>query len=150
MADFGLARDTDGQSKLSTRTIAGTRRYLSPELEDNIIQSIKSDIWAFGVVLLELAYGRDIYKDSAITRMDSYRIRIEFEEKGGYSKEMIEFLSKCFELENEDRPTVTNLLRDKWFADFHINTSKPVIKLQGMQNIPSSQPSSVIKSGNFN
>lgn len=118
ISDFGLARDTYGQSKLSSGIgLAGTRRYLSPELEKCESQSEKSDVWAFGVVILELAYGRDAFLDLEIIGMDRTKIREEIKKRKGYSCDMIEFLERCFERESADRATVEELLRHEWIKD---------------------------------
>lgn len=134
LADFGLAKETNGQSKLSTKTIAGTKRYLSPELEDGVPQSEKSDVWALGVVILELAYGRDTYKDSEIIRMKSKKIKKEFKMKGGYSREMDRFLARCFEQESVIRATVEDLLQDKWFSDESNYPSRPIVNASNFLN----------------
>lgn len=68
-------------------------RYLSLELEENVPQSIKSDVWSFGVAMLELAY-----KDSEIIVMNHKKIEKEFELKGSYSNNKAEFLVKCLKL----------------------------------------------------
>lgn len=130
ISDFGLAVETNGKSRLPTRIdFAGTNRYLPPDFEDNgVSQSIKSDIWAFGVILLELAYGREAYKISKITALDGTKIRDEFQRRGGYSDEMAEFLSRCLERKSEDRATIEELLRHKWFYDVDLNRAIPVIK----------------------
>lgn len=119
LSDFGLARDTNGQSQLST-VVAGTNRYFSPEVINGKRQSEKSDVWAFGVVLLELAYGRDSFENTEIITMDSTKIREEFIRRGGYSNEMINFLSQCFEKENSERASVEELLRDIWLENVSI------------------------------
>lgn len=127
LSDFWLKRDLRGHSLLSTDT-SGTHRYYSPEVINNEDQSEKSDVWSLGVVLLELAYGRDDYKDSEIVRMKSKKIKKEFKEKGGYSSEMAKFLSKCFERESTERATVEELLRHKWLEEVDLNRVVPMIK----------------------
>lgn len=121
IADFGLAKDSNGESRLSTRKPAGTRRYLSPELEDGEVQSIKSDIWAFGVIVLELSYGRDAFKDSEIMRMTPKKISKILNRRCGYSSEMCDFLKKCFETDSKNRANVGVLLQDKWIMGSEIN-----------------------------
>ncbi|KAF4384430.1 hypothetical protein G4B88_028504, partial [Cannabis sativa] len=54
MANFGLARwQVDGQSAEETRVI-GTLGYLAPEYTQSGLITEKADVYAFGVVLLEL------------------------------------------------------------------------------------------------
>lgn len=135
LADFGLAKKK-GQSKFSTKEIAGTRRYLSPELSDGITQSEKSDVWAFGVLVLELAYGSSSYKDSEILRMDSFKIRKEFKTKCGYSSKMVEFLAKCLEYKYSDRAKVEDLLQDKWFYGVNNYPCVPIVEESKIPLVP--------------
>ncbi|MCO5611985.1 hypothetical protein L7F22_066245 [Adiantum nelumboides] len=58
VGDFGLARShPEGQEALETRTI-GTFGYLAPEYAECGQVSWRADVYAFGVVLLELITGR--------------------------------------------------------------------------------------------
>lgn len=109
-----MAKETNGQSKLSTATVAGTSRYLPPEIQDGEKQSSSGDIWALGVVLLELAYGRDSFKESQIMSLNPKRLRKIFKKSGRYSLEMSIFISRCFENTSKSRPTVIELLKDKY------------------------------------
>ena len=54
MGDFGLARELDSQSKFA-RTNVGTPYYMSPEQTNGLKYDERSDIWAVGCVLYELA-----------------------------------------------------------------------------------------------
>ncbi|XP_060194281.1 G-type lectin S-receptor-like serine/threonine-protein kinase At4g03230 [Lycium barbarum] len=59
ISDFGLARIVEGKSiEANTQKIAGTFGYLSPEYALEGLFSIKSDVFAFGVVVLEIITGK--------------------------------------------------------------------------------------------
>jgi serine/threonine protein kinase len=59
LGDFGLARLIDHGMSLQTMTsVAGTPGYLDPECVINGKASTESDMYSFGVVLLEVACGR--------------------------------------------------------------------------------------------
>ena len=56
VGDFGLARQTDINIENKTGTILGTSGYIPPEYYAGKI-SIKTDVYAFGVVVLEVLTG---------------------------------------------------------------------------------------------
>ncbi|KAH0459763.1 hypothetical protein IEQ34_012577 [Dendrobium chrysotoxum] len=59
ISDFGLARIVGGdQMQESTQKVVGTFGYMSPEYAMHGIFSIKSDIYSFGVIVLEILTGK--------------------------------------------------------------------------------------------
>ncbi|KAK2640433.1 hypothetical protein Ddye_028228 [Dipteronia dyeriana] len=59
ISDFGLARIFKGDDKeANTKRIAGTYGYMSPEYATNGNFSVKSDVFSFGVLLLEIVSGK--------------------------------------------------------------------------------------------
>ncbi|CAM0879076.1 unnamed protein product [Alopecurus aequalis] len=60
ISDFGLAKifssnDTEGDT---TRRVVGTYGYMAPEYSSKGIFSIKSDVFSFGVIILEILSGK--------------------------------------------------------------------------------------------
>ncbi|XP_059294698.1 G-type lectin S-receptor-like serine/threonine-protein kinase At4g27290 [Lycium ferocissimum] len=61
ISDFGLARIVRGNSmEASTKKVVGTYGYMSPEYALNGLFSIKSDVFSFGVVMLEIISGKRV------------------------------------------------------------------------------------------
>ncbi|CAN6343746.1 unnamed protein product [Urochloa humidicola] len=58
LGDFGLARRVDHGCRSHTTVPAGTMGYMDPECMNTGRASTESDIYSFGVVLLEIACGR--------------------------------------------------------------------------------------------
>ncbi|CAA2985024.1 G-type lectin S-receptor-like serine threonine-kinase At4g03230 isoform X1 [Olea europaea subsp. europaea] len=59
ISDFGLARIVEGKRiEASTNKVIGTYGYMSPEYASDGLFSIKSDVFSFGVVVLEIITGK--------------------------------------------------------------------------------------------
>ncbi|KAI8001008.1 Receptor-like serine/threonine-protein kinase SD1-8 [Camellia lanceoleosa] len=59
ISDFGMARIFGGdQTEANTRRIVGTYGYMSPEYAMDGLFSIKSDVFSFGVLVLEIISGK--------------------------------------------------------------------------------------------
>ncbi|XP_058779918.1 G-type lectin S-receptor-like serine/threonine-protein kinase At4g27290 isoform X1 [Vicia villosa] len=59
ISDFGLARTLWGdEAKGETRRIVGTHGYMSPEYAARGFFSVKSDVFSFGVIILETISGK--------------------------------------------------------------------------------------------
>jgi len=72
ISDFGLARIFGGnESQANTNRIAGTYGYMSPEYALEGLFSIKSDVFSFGVLLLEIVSGR---KNTGFYQADSLHL----------------------------------------------------------------------------
>ncbi|VFQ66598.1 unnamed protein product [Cuscuta campestris] len=58
ISDFGMARIFTSRSEANTNRIVGTYGYMSPEYAMEGIFSEKSDVFSFGVLMLEIVSGR--------------------------------------------------------------------------------------------
>ncbi|KAB5547701.1 hypothetical protein DKX38_011107 [Salix brachista] len=62
IANFSLARSTDGPEGefALTRHIVGTKGYMAPEYLENGFISTKLDVYAFGILTLEIMTGKEV------------------------------------------------------------------------------------------
>ncbi|KAG1368224.1 Receptor-like serine/threonine-protein kinase SD1-8 [Cocos nucifera] len=59
ISDFGIARIFHGdQNQENTRKVVGTFGYMSPEYATDGIFSVKSDVFSFGILILEILSGK--------------------------------------------------------------------------------------------
>ncbi|GKC38632.1 G-type lectin S-receptor-like serine/threonine-protein kinase, partial [Tanacetum coccineum] len=59
ISDFGIARSFGGnETEASTERVVGTYGYMSPEYALDGLFSVKSDVFSFGVLVLEIVSGK--------------------------------------------------------------------------------------------
>ncbi|MCD9645990.1 hypothetical protein HAX54_035481 [Datura stramonium] len=125
ISDFGLARIVQGKTtEANTNKVVGTYGYMSPEYALEGLFSIKSDVFAFGVVLLEIISGKrnmELFedanligyvwrlwmKDRALDMMDQTIVESCDE------KEVIKCVNVallCVQEDPADRPTMSNVV----------------------------------------
>ncbi|CAJ2654954.1 unnamed protein product [Trifolium pratense] len=85
ISDFGLARIVGGKEvEASTERIVGTYGYMSPEYALDGYFSTKSDVFSFGVVLLEIISGKrntGFFRSKEISSLLGYAWRLWREDK---------------------------------------------------------------------
>ncbi|EEF29110.1 lysM domain receptor-like kinase 4 [Ricinus communis] len=62
IANLAMARSTEGQDGefALTRHIVGTKGYMAPEYLENGLVSTKLDVYAFGILMLEMVTGKEV------------------------------------------------------------------------------------------
>ncbi|XP_028761829.1 G-type lectin S-receptor-like serine/threonine-protein kinase SD1-1 isoform X3 [Neltuma alba] len=58
ISDFGMARIFGDQNEVNTKRIVGTYGYMAPEYATDGLFSVKSDVFSFGVLVLEIISGK--------------------------------------------------------------------------------------------
>jgi len=75
--DFGLAKSADGVETLTrTEAILGTPAYMAPEQREGGACDSRSDIYSFGLVLLEMATGQRGVEGDVLKRMPAQLARV--------------------------------------------------------------------------
>jgi hypothetical protein len=77
--DFGLARSLVDPTSRATASgvIAGTPRYMAPEVFDAAPPKPAQDLYAFGVMLAELALGRPLWSATTLEGLFSQKLSFE-------------------------------------------------------------------------
>lgn len=130
VTDYGLSRLLTGRLEISPSTSgAGTAGFQDPEFLDLQIMNEKSDVFSFGVFLLELISGREAFSTSKPrlewNLVEWARLLLErrnlgalvddtlggnFTEEG--IKSIMELSFKCIELTADRRPSMKEVVRE--------------------------------------
>eukprot|EP00245_Coleochaete_scutata_P000056 TRINITY_DN10058_c0_g1_i1.p1 TRINITY_DN10058_c0_g1~~TRINITY_DN10058_c0_g1_i1.p1 ORF type:complete len:780 (-),score=147.47 TRINITY_DN10058_c0_g1_i1:980-3319(-) len=138
VADFGLARFVTGQAADFVTHVKGTFGYIDPEYATTGCLTEKSDVYAYGVVLLELISGRKAIdtkyplKEQCLVHWANKLLARRHSSKladprlgGRYNqvqfKRMLDVVWQCIQLKGADRPTMEQVLKffecGQWEAD---------------------------------
>ncbi|XP_060172264.1 G-type lectin S-receptor-like serine/threonine-protein kinase At4g03230 isoform X2 [Lycium barbarum] len=128
ISDFGLARIVEGtRTEANTKKVVGTYGYMSPEYALDGLFSIKSDVFSFGVVILEIISGRKntgFYKSEEALNLLGYAWRLWIEDKAiqltekslleSYNRsEVIKCINVallCVQEDSNDRPNMSDII----------------------------------------
>ncbi|EYU27867.1 hypothetical protein MIMGU_mgv1a020672mg, partial [Erythranthe guttata] len=130
ISDFGLARIFGGdQNQENTKRVMGTYGYMAPEYAVDGLFSVKSDVFSFGVLVLEILSGkknRGFYHVDHDLNLLGHAWKLWNEEKpmdflDGSTVEVksasaetalrcIQIGLLCVQQRHEDRPTMSNVL----------------------------------------
>ncbi|XP_024008722.1 probable serine/threonine-protein kinase PBL28 isoform X2 [Eutrema salsugineum] len=132
ISDFGLAKlMPEGKDTCVTARVLGTFGYFDPEYTSTGKLTLQSDIYAFGVVLLELLTGRRAVdltqgpnEQNLVLQVrnilnDRKKLRKVIDpelSRNSYSMEAIamfaDLASRCIRIESTERPSVTNCVKE--------------------------------------
>ncbi|CAF0819914.1 unnamed protein product [Didymodactylos carnosus] len=118
IGDFGLATRIESESDRK-RTLCGTPNYIAPEVINKKGHSYQVDVWSLGCILYTLLLGKPPFETSSLK--DTYsKIR-----KNDYTipenkiqREAVALIQRCLRPEPFDRPTMSQIYIDQFFAGF--------------------------------
>nr|XP_021131853.2 serine/threonine-protein kinase Nek4 isoform X1 [Anas platyrhynchos] len=111
VGDLGIARVLENQYDMAS-TLIGTPYYMSPELFSNKPYNCKSDVWALGCCVYEMATLKHAFNAKDMNSL-AYRI---IEGKlppmpKDYSPHLVEIIRTMLSKKPEERPSVKSILR---------------------------------------
>ncbi|XP_063796688.1 serine/threonine-protein kinase Nek4 [Pseudophryne corroboree] len=117
VGDMGIARVLESKYDMAS-TLIGTPYYMSPELFSNKPYNYKSDVWALGCCVYEMATLKHAFNAKDMNAL-VYRI---IEGKlppmpKDYSKELGDLIGTMLSRQPEKRPTVRQILRNTYIKE---------------------------------
>ncbi|CAD5119050.1 DgyrCDS7699 [Dimorphilus gyrociliatus] len=108
IGDFGISKVMTTHK--AANTVLGTPYYISPEMCEGKPYNEKSDIWALGCILYEMACLQRTFEGSNLPALVNKIMKGKFEPvKGSYSNEFKTLISDMLQKEPEFRPTALEL-----------------------------------------
>lgn len=101
---------------LERHTFVGTPCFMAPEVMEQEGYYQAADIWAFGILLMELATGHAPYANFSLTNIIIMTMHSPVPElERTFSDALREVVGKCLDKNPEARPTAAELLKHKFF-----------------------------------
>ncbi|NXF06828.1 NEK4 kinase, partial [Smithornis capensis] len=114
VGDLGIARVLENQYDMAS-TLIGTPYYMSPELFSNKPYNHKSDVWALGCCVYEMATLKHAFNAKDMNSL-VYRIiegKLPSMPKD-YSPQLVEIIQTMLSKKPEERPSVKSILRQPY------------------------------------
>ena len=111
LGDFGIARILDGTSDYA-KTCIGTPYYLSPEICENKPYNNKSDLWAMGCVLYEMATLKHAFQAGSMKNLILKIIRGSYPPiNSRYSYDLRNLVTALLRRNPKERPSLESIMR---------------------------------------
>ncbi|KAK3043730.1 hypothetical protein RJ639_001926 [Escallonia herrerae] len=137
VSDFGLAKLMTREQSQVVTTLRGTRGYLAPEWITNYAISEKSDVYSYGMVLLEIIGGRksyDVSENSEKSHFPSYAFRMLEEGK------LKDILDSKLKIDEQDKRVPIAIKVALWCIQDDMYLRPPMTKvvqmLEGLSVVP--------------
>ncbi|GJP46422.1 hypothetical protein CLOM_g5713 [Closterium sp. NIES-68] len=116
ISDFGVSRVLENSYDVGN-TFAGTYTYMSPERISGQSYAYNSDVWAFGLSLLECAIGQYPYRPAAGGSFNYFQLLQEISTSPApvapadfFSPQFCDFIALCLQKDPSQRPSAEQLL----------------------------------------
>ncbi|XP_033116880.1 uncharacterized protein LOC117116878 isoform X2 [Anneissia japonica] len=110
MGDFGIAKVMSSNNR-GANTVLGTPYYISPEICEGKPYNDKSDIWALGCILYEMACLQKTFEGTNLPALVNKIMKGHFTPvKGNYSQEFKTLIQDMLQREPEYRPSANELM----------------------------------------
>ena len=135
ITDFGITSQLLNTAGYAS-TFVGTTIYMAPERLNGDRYSYSSDIWSFGLIMLELASGKYPYPTSSSyfallqSIMDQPSPGLP---EGDCSDEFGEFVGICLDKVEGHRPAAKDLLKHPWVRMFPLKDDLMLSMFDGMK-----------------
>ncbi|NXA80977.1 NEK4 kinase, partial [Thryothorus ludovicianus] len=153
VGDLGIARVLESQYDMAS-TLIGTPYYMSPELFSSKPYNYKSDVWALGCCVYEMATLKHAFNAKDMNSL-AYRI---IEGKlppmpKDYSPQLVEIIQTMLSKKPEERPSVKSILRQPYIKQqialfLEATKAKAARNHKKTMNSKPKDPSSVISAKN--
>ncbi|CAK9144290.1 unnamed protein product [Ilex paraguariensis] len=150
VSDFGLAKLMNREQSHVFTTLRGTRGYLAPEWITNYAISEKSDVYSYGMVLLEIIGGRknyDALETSEKSHFPSYAFKMMEEGK------LRDIFDSKLTFDDEDGRVAIAVKVALWCIQDDMYLRPPMTKvvqmLEGLSPVPQPPTSSPMRSRLF-
>ncbi|KAK4312033.1 hypothetical protein Pmani_016499 [Petrolisthes manimaculis] len=113
VGDFGISKMMNTQSA-HAHTVLGTPYYISPEMCEGKVYDEKSDIWALGCILYEMACLQKTFEGSNLPALVNKIMKGQFAPiKGNYSPGFKQLVRDLLQRDPEFRPTAAEVVRER-------------------------------------